>query len=391
MNILILSTMFPNTVNKTSGIFVYQQIKAISELGVKFTVVAPIPYTFFPINRLSEKWKNISKIPVEETIEGITVLHTKFIAIPNGYLKDFWAYSYVNSALKKIKELHSKNPFDLIHAHGSLPDDHAAMILSQKLGVPFIITVHGYTINELYKKRTFHRSKKAILKADAVIGISEKVVKRINELTGRSKHLFKIFNGCNKSDSITHLEVKNNAIRILFGGNMVESKGCEYLLRAFLILKDKFDNIVLDIAGGGVLLPKMKELAAQLNILEKVSFYGAVTNDRMLELMNHCNIFALPSFNEGFGIVYLEAMSLKKPVIGTQGEGISEIIKDGFNGFLVKPKDVNSLVEKLELLIKSQSLRNKIGLNGFGTVKNLTWQNNAEQTMNVYNLVLRDI
>lgn len=104
--------------------------------------------------------------------------------------------------------------------------------------------------------------------------------------------------------------------------------------------------------------------------------------------MNECDIFVLPSFDEGFGIVYLEAMSLKKPVIATVGEGISEIIQDGVNGFLVKPKNVESIIDKLKVLIQSKELRNEIGNRGYESIKNLTWQKNALETLDVYRTIL---
>ena len=67
--------------------------------------------------------------------------------------------------------------------------------------------------------------------------------------------------------------------------------------------------------------------------------------------MSGCDIFVLPSWDEAFGVVYLEAMSFQKPVIGTIGQGISDIIIDGENGFLVPPRNIAELQKKIEYLI----------------------------------------
>ena len=106
--------------------------------------------------------------------------------------------------------------------------------------------------------------------------------------------------------------------------------------------------------------------------------------------MAACDIFILPSYDEAFGVVYLEAMSFKKPVIGTEGEGIEDIIKDGENGLLVKPRDVASIVEKLELLIRSPKLRNELGIKGFNSIKNLTWENNAREMIKIYERLISE-
>lgn len=370
------------------GIFVHEQVKALAALGVSMTVLAPVPYSPFPLNMMKQRWKQLSKVPEVESIDNITVYHTKYFAIPRGVLKDFWAYSYFYSAINLIWELHNKSKFDLIHAHGSLPDDHAAYLLSKKIKVPFVITVHGSTINQLYKKRVFYRSKQAILNADAVIGVSEKVVNKLKEFTGRTENVYKVLNGYKINDKIISGNKSSSDIVILFGGNMVESKGCEYLLQAFSLLIKRYDNLTLILAGGGPLLRSMIKLADKLGISNRTFFKGFVTHSEMLKLMSECDIFILPSFDEGFGIVYIEAMSFKKPVIGTEGEGITEIIKDGISGLLIKPRDVESIAGKLELLIKSESLRCEIGERGYQSIRHLTWEENANQILKIYKTIL---
>ena len=170
--------------------------------------------------------------------------------------------------------------------------------------------------------------------------------------------------------------------------SLVKRKGCDYLLKAFSELANKYFKIHLVIAGGGELLNEMKSLAYELRIQNRVTFTGALPHTELLSHMSKCDIFILPSVDEGFGVVYLEAMSFKKPVIGTEGEGICDILKDNFNGLLVKPRNVESIKSKLELLINSEDLRKKIGNNGYDTVKELTWERNASETINIYKEII---
>lgn len=385
MKLLVLSSMYPNSVIYLSGIFVHEQVKQLSKIITQITVAAPVPFVPFLFSGLSSKWKKIKDIPIVETIDGIQIIHNRYIAIPNGFFKNLWSYIYAATLEKRI----NINDFDIIHAHGSLPDDFAGYILSKKYNKPLVITVHGETVFFTSKnKRHFKSSKLALEHANAVVGVSGKVINLIRELTDKKKDIFKILNGYNKIEFNSVKENKDDKIRILFGGTIVERKGLRYLLNAFKILSERFDKIHLEIAGGGELLNDMKVLANDLNLNKNVTFYGVVEHKFMLQLMNETDIFILPSWNEAFGVVYLEAMSYGKPVIGTVGEGIEDIVKHGQNGLLVQSKSVDSIVENLTLLIENNELRDKIGKEGQKSSQEYTWENNAKLYYNLYEKIL---
>ena len=96
----------------------------------------------------------------------------------------------------------------------------------------------------------------------------------------------------------------------------------------------------------------------------------------------------MPSVNEGFGIVYLEAMSQKCAVIGTNGEGIMDIIEDGENGILISPDDVDGLAEKIEKCFRNSKYYKKISVNGFETAQELTWENNARKYLQLFQTII---
>jgi len=105
--------------------------------------------------------------------------------------------------------------------------------------------------------------------------------------------------------------------------------------------------------------------------------------------MDACDVFSLPSWNEAFGVVYLEAMACGKPVIGCQGQGIEDVITDGKTGFLVKPKDVADLAAILLMLFEDPELRRKVGAQARRLVQaDFTWEKNVEKTVVVYKQVL---
>lgn len=383
--------MYPNSRMYLSGVFVHEQVKELKQLGINVIVFAPVPFSPFPLNLISGKWKNYHEIPKYESIDGVDIYHTRYIALPRGFLKRFWAYPYAFFVKYRLKKINIKRKIDLIHAHGSIPDDFAAKLLSKSLNIPFILTVHGETVYYKKSQNDLNKSIAAILDANAVIGVSQNVLNRVVSITKRKDKLYKVYNGFNIVQSNTNIEIqKSNSksedtVYILFGATLVERKGCEILIKAFEIASKEYDNIFLTIAGGGELLEKMKKLSSQLFLEKKVKFLGPVKYSEMLKQMQNCDIFVLPSWDEAFGVVYLEAMSFKKPIIGTEGEGISEIIKDGENGFLVEPKNLASLVKKMSVLIEDKELRETIGINGYDTIKNMTWESNAKEMIQIYN------
>lgn len=390
MHILMISNMYPNKYNPNLGIFVEKQVEALIDLGVKVTVLAPVPIVLPLFKYFSSKWRNYSILPKEEIRNNIRVIHTRYFAIPGGILKQYWFYSNYLLFIKKIIELTRKSRFDIIHVQGSAPDDYAGYLLSKKLKIPYIQTLHGDALLYLSTKgKRFSRSKIAIEKADAIIAVSSKIEEKIYELTNRKENIFKVLNGYTplNIDEMSNNNYNTNdaIINILFAGNLIPQKGCDFLIEAFSKLQSKYSNLILQIAGTGTEDNNLKKKAKKMGINDKVMFYGYLKHKRLMLLMSQCDIFIMPSWNEAFGIVYLEAMSFEKPVIGTLGEGICDLIEDSKNGLLVEPKSVDSIVDKLTILIENKEFRDQIGENGYKSIKELTWEFNAKQIINVYN------
>ena len=105
--------------------------------------------------------------------------------------------------------------------------------------------------------------------------------------------------------------------------------------------------------------------------------------------MAACDIFTLPSWSEGFGVVYLEAMATGRPVIGCEGEGIEDLVEQGKTGLLVKPKCVDSLVEALDFLLSYPEEARAMGERARKLViENYTWGTNASKMIEVYRGIL---
>jgi glycosyltransferase involved in cell wall biosynthesis len=128
-----------------------------------------------------------------------------------------------------------------------------------------------------------------------------------------------------------------------------------------------------------------------LNLSRNVIFLGKLPHSEVIKYMSSkCDVFSLPSWQEGFGIVYIEAMNNGIPVIGIKGQGIEDVIEDRKNGFLVEPKDVDDLADTIDYILSHKAAAKKIGKNGENTVlSEFTWFRNAQKTIDIYDEIMR--
>jgi len=150
---------------------------------------------------------------------------------------------------------------------------------------------------------------------------------------------------------------------VMFAGTITPRKGVWYLIKAAEILKE--EEVFFLIVGKTNLDKKYAErvmdYAKKKNINAK--FTGLVPYGDLKALYSACDIFVLPSFEEGFGIVMTEAMASGKPLIGSNVGGIPMQVIEGWNGFLIEPGNERQLAEKIEYLVDHPVERKRMGRN----------------------------
>lgn len=149
---------------------------------------------------------------------------------------------------------------------------------------------------------------------------------------------------------------------ILYVGRLERTKGIDFLIRAMKLLDRECH---LDIIGVGRMRKKLEQLAYNLQLSNKVRFWGWIPNVELRKYYKKAQVFVLPSvWPEPLGIVILEAMANSVPVVASGVGGIKDMVKEGETGFLVKPKDVRELAHKIKNLLDNSELRRKCGENG---------------------------
>jgi glycosyltransferase involved in cell wall biosynthesis len=153
---------------------------------------------------------------------------------------------------------------------------------------------------------------------------------------------------------------------LLTVSRLVEAKGHDLVIDILPDLLKVFPDLIYVIVGEGPEMDSLRQRAARLLVNQNVVFAGYVNDDMLEAYYALCDVFVMAGrwtehFVEGFGLVFLEAGARGKPVIGTRVGGIPEAIFDGLTGFVVNQEDKPALRERIEQLLRDESLRQQFG------------------------------
>lgn len=158
-------------------------------------------------------------------------------------------------------------------------------------------------------------------------------------------------------------------VSLLFVGRFERRKGVDVLFEALEELMPKYDNLTVNLVGNPEITDEnnkkyyreFEKLHRKKDWFKRIVLHGYVSDSQLSGLYEQCDIFVAPSRYESFGIIFIEAMSHSKPVIGTNVGGIPEIIQDGKNGYLFENEDSAQLRDRIERLVVNKDLRREMG------------------------------
>jgi len=172
---------------------------------------------------------------------------------------------------------------------------------------------------------------------------------------------------------------------VLFVGSLIHRKGLPFLVEAAKkIVKDRTETQFL-IAGEGPLRNQLGMSIEKANLSRNFKFLGNLNDDKLPVLYGCADVFALPSIQEGQGIVLLEAQACGKPIVAFDIGGVNEAVRDRETGLLVKLGNTEEFADALLKLISGKALQQKMGANGRRfVVENFTWDICAQKMLSVY-------
>jgi len=180
---------------------------------------------------------------------------------------------------------------------------------------------------------------------------------------------------------------------LLFLSRIEPRKGLTTLIEAMSLVKTKLTLLIAGQAGDAEYFSKVMDLVEKENSrgCHKIEYVGVPDDKEKVRLFQSASVFVLPSIYEDYGIVNLEALSCATPVIATRVGGVPEIVKDGENGFLVKPGDSEELASAIDRLMGNSELRRKMGEEGRKIVLNdFSWGKIIERLEEIYISVLNN-
>lgn len=266
--------------------------------------------------------------------------------------------SFILSAFLSAVWLVLSRRISLIHCHWWIPSGISGYLASILTGKPLIITSHGTDVTLLEKSPAYTGiASRVYRRAGAVTAVSSFLGRSISKLTGISVERITV---APMPFNLDKFSSQGGARRekgyILSAGRLNEQKGMEYLIKAGKILKDMDYEFKMVLLGDGPLRSRFERLVDELGLERYVELPGAVLHSEIPSYYKKAEIFVLPSVNEGFGVVLVEALASGVPVIGANSGGITDIIKDGDTGLLVKPKDEFSLAQALKKFLDNPQL-----------------------------------
>jgi len=327
---------------------------------------------------------------------------------PDSYRGSF----YLNALLREIYFKRARtglmqsildNKFDVIHSNLNAGIVFVSNLTSS-LGIPIIATLHGQSVAGMRKRSCSgwltspvaswrrERLNKALEKADKVTAVSQAEISIVEDcdipLKGRA---VVIPNGVNVaeiqsfSSSVMPLKGKFN---LLFPGGARFVKGGDLVIEALSKVKIETSGMHIYMAGDVPRSHYLHKLVAANGLDEQVTFTGFLGIREYRRLLNSVDLVVMPSREESFGIVFLEAMALGKPVIGGDTGGIPEVVQNGRNGILVKPEP-EQIAEAIIRLYRNKDLRQEMSQNNLTDVASFDWTSIVQQYINLYKSVSR--
>ena len=296
--------------------------------------------------------------------------------------------SFLNHTVDAVEDFHP----NIIHVHHAFPFSWAARFVKSTYQIPYIITVHGSELTTAQKdKRYLALTMDALRRARRIIPNSfytkewlfkvfgDDYRRRVRVIPGGVD--INKFRKVSTDDIDKQFNIAGEKI-VVFAGKLTVYKGVKYLVRAAKKIRGK----VLILGDG----PERKNLEKMVKDekIGNVKFLGHLGSDTefLIKFYSRANVFVAPSvWDEPLGLVILEAMACETPVVVTRKGGIPLAVKNGQNGFFIRPRNSQDMAEKINMLFDNEPLRLKMGRRAREiAVKKFSWEMIARRFENIY-------
>ncbi|PLV56752.1 glycosyltransferase family 4 protein [Thermotoga sp. SG1] len=393
MRSFILTNLFPTKENPNSGIFIIKRLKEYQKLGVDFTVVS---LAFKDKGRLLSLLRRLLHKPFEVPLEELEGVSFKPVFVERGLFDvALQKFSTVKKVLENFTDQFAEQisrefpKHNIIHAHGMYlpaPAGVVAKKLSEIWKIPYIVTLHGSDINLNMKRHDVRDIYLETLEnASKCIFVSKALLEKAKSFGYSGQNAVVIPNGydpdvfkpMDKDTVRKELGIyKENTYYVGFVGNLIPIKRADKLPEIFGKIAKEPPNTRFIIVGDGTLRDKILKEMKGLDVV----FAGRVPQTEVAKYMNAMDVMVLPSRNEGFGAVCIEAQACGACVIGSSSGGIPEAI--GFDEYVVKEGEnfEERFAKRVVDVLKKGYDRNKL----IERAKGFTWEEIVKREIEIY-------
>ena|SRR6266699_2335496 len=375
MRIAVVSPHLSTPVLPFRGASHDEQLRLFAEAGHDVRAVVPLPW--------GRRGLAGAHIPEEERDQGVVVAHPRYPPVPRslrvaGFPLERWLFA--RAALTALAA--GVATPDVVLAHSaSLPGG----LLGRIGRAAFVVSLYDHELYHLAPASAIVRARivRTLQRADCAVYLSEALRRRAIELAGSHRTLV-IPLGI--ATHVAPSAVPPQSFTVCTVTSLIPRKRVDHLVRAFARLAAERHDARLVIVGDGPERRALERLVCGLGIQVLVEFTGPLDARAAQERMSRANVMALPSVRESLGAVYLEAMALGVPALGTRGEGIEEHIDHGVNGILVPPGDDDALLAELRALAADPDRARRIGEGGRHRflAGRFSWHANAQAYLTLF-------
>lgn len=356
--------------------FVPSQVKAYAALGHRVRVVVPIA-----VGKRDWDGARFSGPLLRREEDGVELCPLRHLSLSNYGSGGFNVSRALRSLEKNMDRVLDGFAPDVIHANALGYDSSLGARLKKRLGVPLVVTTHGSDTSVPVEQGRGGELKPFCDQADAIVAVSSALAGKLRSC-GSKTPVSVILNGFNLRALPERLEKRG--VTIVQAGSLLEQKRFHVTIRSFARIRDAHPEATLILIGEGPKRRELESLCRELGLGNSVRFTGRVPNPDVLREMGKARFFVMPSVREGFGIVYLEAMACGCVTVGTEGEGVADLIVSGENGFLVPPDDPEAIVRAVEWCLAHPEEADAVAERGRRDALELTWEKNAAQYIRLF-------
>ena len=381
MRILILASYFPKPGNALMGTWALDQAQALRRQGAEVEVISLTPWVpSWPGQRgtllayaacpAQNDWDGLRVHYPRWTVYPVTRFERIFRARPEAWLRIAWwlCGDRVTALARAFKP-------DVIFAHHTSVNGWVAQRLAPALGVPFFTQDHAQW--EIEMGAMFPRLQRIYEEvaesAAGMLAVSRQMAADLRRLCPRGK-ITALPNGANLPRERAKVDDDTRPPIAFSAGMLVRYKGFDQLLEAWKRVHARHPEARLRIAGDGPDRAALHQLRDRLGLASSVEFLGYVAPDRIQTEMAAARLFVLASWNETFGVVFLEAAACGTPCIWARNAGVADVLEDGVHGLATVPHDPESVAQAVSQLIADPAQARALGEAAERKVRaDLTW------------------